>query len=257
MHIIRSYINYLFNSKSKYRIHSPFVFEFINNVLNGKKSNFEIIQRLIAYYKKNPVELKNEDFGVGSKFKSKKSEKKSTLEWLKNSSTPIKYGKVLNNISNFYKCKKVLELGTNLGIGTAFLSTQENQIVSIEGNKDLAGFTAASLKKNHFKNIEIVVGNFDEVLENVLNKNQHFDLYFIDGNHSKEATLKYFHQILPFIQPNDIVVFDDINWTKKMNEAWQEIYKNKKVRLSIDIYKLGILFFREEQLAKEHHILWH
>lgn len=257
MHLILSYIKYLFNSKSKYRIHSPFVFEFINNVLSKKNKNLSKVQKLIDYYKKNPIKINNEDLGVGSKYSPNNIEKKSTKEWLKNSSSPIKYGKILNNVANFYNCKKILELGTNLGVGTAYLSSAKNEIISIEGNKSLAKFTEESLIKNDFKNIAIEVGNFDELLENILDKNKHFDLYFIDGNHSKSATLKYFYQILPYIQTNDIVIFDDINWTKEMNEAWQEIHKNEKVRLSIDLYKLGIIFFREEQLAKEHHILWY
>ena len=38
-------------------------------------------------------------------------------------------------------------------------------------------------------------------------------------------------------------VFDDINWSKDMQNAWQTIKKNEKVTLSIDLFEMGIVFF--------------
>lgn len=257
MYAIKSYIKYLYYSKSKYRIHSPFIFEFITKILEHKKFKSNRIDKLKDFYKINSTNILNEDLGAGSRFEKQKKSKKNTNEWLKKSSSSSKYGKLLNRIANYYNTKKILELGTNLGIGAAYLSTEKNKVLSIEGNKFLAAYTREALLKNNFKNIEIEIGNFDIVLSDILQKNQQFDLYFLDGNHSKKATLSYFNDILSFITPNDIIILDDINWSEEMNEAWQQIYKNQKVKLSIDLYKMGILFFREEQLAKEHHILWH
>jgi predicted O-methyltransferase YrrM len=76
------------------------------------------------------------------------------------------------------------------------------------------------------------------------------DLVFFDGNHKKEPTLSYFEQCLPHIHPGTIFLFDDIHWSAGMEEAWNIIRNHPKVRVSIDLYHLGIVFFREE-LSKE------
>ena len=78
-----------------------------------------------------------------------------------------------------------------------------------------------------------------------------FDLVFIDGNHKKEATLRYFNLLLPYVHSNSIVIFDDIRWSNEMEMAWCEIYSHKNIKLSIDLFNLGIVFFNEK-LIKQH-----
>jgi len=77
------------------------------------------------------------------------------------------------------------------------------------------------------------------------------DLIYFDGNHQKEATLKYFHQLLPLALNDSVFIFDDIHWSKGMEEAWEEIKAHPQVRVTIDSFFWGIVFFREEQ-KKEH-----
>ena len=78
-----------------------------------------------------------------------------------------------------------------------------------------------------------------------------FDLIFIDGNHQKEATLSCFENLLPKAHNDTIFIFDDINWSKDMTEAWEAIKKHPKVTVSIDTFFWGFVFLRTEQ-AKEH-----
>lgn len=83
---------------------------------------------------------------------------------------------------------------------------------------------------------------------------QTFDLIYFDGNHQKEATLKYFHELLPLAHNDSVFIFDDIHWSPGMEEAWEEIKTHPQVRVSIDSFFWGIVFFRKEQ-EKEHFIL--
>lgn len=80
------------------------------------------------------------------------------------------------------------------------------------------------------------------------------DLVYFDGNHQKEATLKYFYQLLPLAHNDSVFIFDDIHWSKGMEEAWEEIKKHPDVRVTIDSFFWGIIFFRKEQ-EKEHFII--
>jgi hypothetical protein len=61
--------------------------------------------------------------------------------------------------------------------------------------------------------------------------------------------------LLPKCTANTVLIFDDIYWSKGMTDAWTTIKQNENVRLTIDIFQLGFVFFRTERLAKEDFML--
>jgi hypothetical protein len=80
------------------------------------------------------------------------------------------------------------------------------------------------------------------------------NLIYFDGNHSKKATLDYFELLLPTITNDSVWIFDDIHWSKDMEEAWEIIKNHPKVKVTIDIFQWGIVFFRTQQ-EKEHFVI--
>jgi predicted O-methyltransferase YrrM len=83
------------------------------------------------------------------------------------------------------------------------------------------------------------------------NKPQTPDLIYFDGNHRKEASLHYFEKLLPLVHNDSVFIFDDIHWSKEMEEAWEQIKAHPQVSVSIDTFYWGLVFFRKEQ-EKEH-----
>jgi predicted O-methyltransferase YrrM len=75
---------------------------------------------------------------------------------------------------------------------------------------------------------------------------------FIDGNHRREPTLRYFETILPKTHEGSCIIFDDIHWSREMEDAWEKIRKDTRVTLSIDLFFIGIVFFRKEFREKQH-----
>ncbi len=67
-------------------------------------------------------------------------------------------------------------------------------------------------------------------------------------------TLNYFYQCLEKANSNSVFIFDDIYWSKGMTEAWETIKAHPKVTVTLDLFQLGIVFFRTEQ-AKQHFVL--
>ena len=113
------------------------------------------------------------------------------------------------------------------------------------------------LQKKNFQrlelsNIELIEGNFDSVLIQILNQLPTIDFAFIDGNHHKEPTISYFKEIVAKTSEHSILVFDDIHWSREMEEAWEYIKHHTSVTLSIDLFFIGIVFFRKEQRVKQH-----
>ncbi len=84
--------------------------------------------------------------------------------------------------------------------------------------------------------------------------NTKYSLLFIDGNHQKEATLAYFEKLLPTVHNDSVMIFDDIHWSKGMEEAWEIIKQHSEVRVTIDTFQWGLVFFRREQ-EKEHFVI--
>lgn len=256
LYTIVKYIQYFFKSQNILRIHSPFVYAFYQNVLLPKNYiNLEKTEKLKRYYAEGNFPLENEDYGAGSKTSYKLSSK--TL--VKNVASKKKYGNLLFNFVQYYKPENILELGTNLGIGTSYLASGNfhNSIVTVEGNKSISTLAKESLNKFEFKNIDFVCAKFDDVILSTLKENNAFELVFIDGNHTKEATIRYFNIISEYAKNDTVIIFDDIYWSKGMTEAWETIISNEKVRLSIDLFKFGLVFFRKENYKKEHFVLWY
>lgn len=255
---IQQFILYYFKSVSKYKVHSPFVYSFIEEILetNIDKRKLKQIKALKKFYFKNNTLINKEDYGAGSLTISDKKTH-SLKNIYRNVTIFKKQGKVLYNIVRFYKPKCCIELGTSLAIGSTYLSNNNNQITTIEGNKTLVGIAKKALKSISITNIDIINAKFEDAFETQLKLKKTFDLLFIDGNHTEKATLEYFKIALKYKNKHSIIIFDDIYWSIGMKNAWNTIIKDNEVMLSIDLFKLGIVFFNKDFLTKEHFTIWY
>ena len=148
----------------------------------------------------------------------------------------------------------ILELGTSLGITTSYLASANPaaQITTMEGASAVAAVAKDNFNKLGLNNIRVVEGNFDHTLTDTLTTMPVIDLAFLDGNHRYEPTVRYFRQILPHLHDHSIVILDDIHWSAEMEQAWDEVRGMEEVTLSIDLFFIGLVFFRKEQKEKQH-----
>lgn len=245
-----------FNGKG-HGMHSPFVFEFITKVLNDKTSYPEYgkVEGLRNQLLKDDTVLNVEDFGAGSGIDKKN--KRSISSIAKNAAKPKKFGQLLFRMVKYYKPNAILELGTSLGITTSYLSLAkpDARLITMEGSKEIAEVAKKNFETLEIRNIEIIEGNFDNTLSSLITHLSSVDFAFIDGNHRKEPTVRYFQQLLTKINNDSILVFDDIHWSSEMEAAWETIKNNAAVTCSIDLFFIGIVFFRKEFKEKQHFII--
>jgi predicted O-methyltransferase YrrM len=249
---IRSFIAFLWASKNRHGVHSPFVYDLVTKCFNtsanpAKTAVFKKIQKALF---SNQHSISITDYGKGSSVF--KSNVRKVSDIAKIAGITPKKAKLLLRMADYFNPKNILEIGTSVGLGTSVLSigNPDAQIVTLEGCKNTAEVAKAVFSQNHLNNIELVVGNFNETLADVL-KHQPFDLIYFDGNHQKEATLNYFNQCLEAVHNNSVFIFDDIQWSPDMQLAWEEIKRHPKVSITIDTYFWGMVFFRKEQ-EKQH-----
>jgi predicted O-methyltransferase YrrM len=235
-------------------IHSPFVFDFITRVLNDQKVYYcyEKIESLRSALRANETILTIEDFGAGSRTGSTKQ--RSIQSIAKTALKPKKFGQLLFRIANFYQPKNIVELGTSLGITSAYLASANKNatLFTMEGAKEVATVARDNFKTLDLQNIQLIQGNFDKTLQPVLANVQAVDLAFIDGNHRFEPTIDYFKKLLPYCHENSILIFDDVHWSSEMEEAWESIKAHESVLLTIDLFFIGLVFFRKDFKVKQH-----
>ena len=237
-------------------IHSPFVFDFITTVLNDKAENpaFLEIEKLRTNLLGNKEKISYQDPGAGSKIGYRGSRTVSDIT--RYSATPRKYGELLFRIVEKYTPSTIIELGTSLGIGTLYLSGTgiDAVVYTMEGAEPLIKKANLNFKALQRKNIRLTEGEFDKSLPEVLSTVQSADLVFFDGNHSFDATWKYFSHCLEKSHDNSIFIFDDIHWSDEMEQVWDKIKQSENVKVTIDLFRMGIVFFRKE-LSKQNFVI--
>lgn len=235
-------------------MHSPFVFQFILHVLNNQSGYQppEEIEKLRTQLQNDKRVLTIEDLGAGSRVSSIKQ--RSVQQLAASALKPPKYAQLLFRLVKYYQPNTIVELGTSLGITTSYMAAAnpEASIATIEGSKAIAEVAHKNFTKLGLRNTQLLQGNFDDVLPSVIRQLPSIDLAYIDGNHRYKPTMAYFHQVLPNIHNNSILVFDDIHWSREMEQAWEEIKNHPAVQCTVDIFFLGFVFFRSEFKVKQH-----
>ncbi len=258
MHSIIKYLSYKTTARHKkgHGIHSPFLFNFITTVFNDQHDYYEYrkVEQLINRLKSSRQRVKKHDLGHGSKHQQNKQVLISDL--VKYSCVPVKYGRLLFRLARHFNPANTIELGTSLGISTCYLAlgNQNNPVYSIEGCPECLNKALENMSYLDLKNIHLVNGNFDNELPEMVKKTRNIDMVFIDGNHREDKTSDYFNQFIQAAHNNTIIIIDDIHWSKEMSRAWKTIYNNPLVTLSIDIYRMGIVFLKKE-LSKQHFVI--
>lgn len=253
------YLKYYFTASNGkgHGIHSPFVFDFITKVMNDNRHfyAYDTIEECRQNVLRNNKALMIEDFGAGSTVT--KSNERKVRDIARSALKPKKFGQLMFRMVNYFRSNTIVELGTSLGITTAYLASGNlrGNVYTFEGAKQVAEIAKQNFNLLSLDNILVIEGNFDLTLQQQLNKIVSVDLVFVDGNHRKEPTIRYFEQLLDKSTEFSVFIFDDIHWSKEMEEAWKYIQQHSVVTLTIDLFFIGIVFFRKEQKVAQHFVI--
>lgn len=258
-HLVKAYLKFLLHSKSEHGIHSPFVFDLITKCFynNSSYSEYSILKnyRKALLENKNTIEVT--DFGAGSRVFKSNTRPISAIA--KNAGISPKNAQLLFRITQYFQPETILEIGTSLGLATSALALgtktldPKSKITSLEGCPNTLGIAKTQLEKFNLDSVQLIATEFSNYL-NAFGKQQNWKLIYFDGNHSKKATLAYFEILLSTATNDSVWIFDDIHWSKNMEEAWKIIQNHPKVTVTIDTFQWGLVFFRQEQM-KEHFII--
>ncbi len=254
------YIYSYLRAANRQTIHSPFVYQLYTLAIQDEKeyyafSELEILRKELI---SDSTQLEITDFGAGSKKNKNKnknsSNKRSISQLTRSSAATTKKAQLLFRLVEYFKPKTILELGTSLGISTLFMALasddKKTQLITFEGCPEIAKKAKQNFEKLKQENIQLIIGNIDETLPQNIPSLPLLDFVFLDANHRYEPTINYFNQILEKCHNDTLIILDDIHWSKGMEKAWNEIIKNEKVTISIDLFHVGLIFLRKEETKK-------
>lgn len=252
---LNKYFIFRYHSKPRggHGIHSPFVYDLYTNCIDTKRKEaiFAKIEETRASLLKNNTILPKTNFGAGSKGSNSKS---VTIKGIvKRASIPKYEGELLFKLANYLNPRTIIELGSSTGISTMYLASgcRNAKVISIEGDINLINLAAQNVNKLGLSNVTLINGDFDALIPSIINSVENVDLVFIDGNHSEEATIKYFNLFSAKVNTETLIIFDDIRWSKGMKNAWKTICTDIRVSISIDLFNCGLVFFRKG-IVKQH-----
>ncbi len=240
---------------NEHSLHSPFLYPFYTEVVKkDSKIGFEEIEALRKSLLQNEETILIEDLGAGSRVNNSNTRKVSQIA--KHASTPARFSRLLNRIITHFDYKTIVELGTSLGLNSAYMASAKEgaQLFTFEGSTSIANLAKQNLGELNCTNYQLIEGNIDNTLPQWIENAPQIDLAYIDANHRYDPTLRYFELLLPKMTTSGMIILDDIHWSKEMNDAWEVLKKHPKVSLSIDLFEAGILFLQPD-LMHENYVL--
>jgi predicted O-methyltransferase YrrM len=147
---------------------------------------------------------------------------------------------------------RVLELGTNVGISSAYVAAAltdgtGDTLTTLEASPARAELAHRMHSELGFTNVKYVVGLFDDTLESALTEQPGegaaaapVDFVFIDGHHEYEPTLDYFDRIWKHSAEGALFVFDDIRWSGGMERAWRLLQQDPRLSVVVDLCGFGV-----------------
>lgn len=176
--------------------------------------------------------------------------------FMRAASSEKKTGRLLFRMVRYFKPNTIIRLGDPLGINTHYLvkGYPKTRLVIIHVTNSGANLTQEIFEKPTVSNIEIHAGNPISLLRELLTSATGIVMIIIDHPLNKETVMECFANLLPSINNNSILIFNNLNNDKEIISAWKEIIKHPKVTATAHLFRLGIVFFKKE-LSKQDFII--
>jgi predicted O-methyltransferase YrrM len=237
------WVKHRWRSRIRHGVHSPFVFALQDGALkDAALETLPPIEHARQALHNDTRTITRVDLGAGSR--SGVASSIRIAEFAQKSLQGEHAARILRGLADALDATHVLELGTALGITTAYLAWDRpnRKVHTIEGDPILLDIAREQWTQLGIQNIIGHEGAFDHILSTSNLAQMKFDLILIDGNHAFEPTMRYWDQLKHQLTEGGCIVLDDIYWSPGMHGAWTAIKSDPLVTLSLDYFEWGIVF---------------
>lgn len=251
LHQVKSFVRHWLLEVDDHSIHSPYFYDLYTKIVaKNRGSDLPVMEDLRRDMEANRTLLSIEDFGSGS---IGKGEQRTIGEVARTSLSPYRYAMFYMDLLYFCEAKRVIELGTSLGLTALYLAHKKDAMIyTFEGSHSIANVALTNFEWAGKSNIKLIEGNINNTLHRFLEPTEKVDFVLMDANHRYLPTLEYYQQLTRRLKSSSLMVIDDIHRSEEMEKAWNEIRKDTLVYGSIDMHRCGILCF-DPALNKQHY----
>lgn len=195
-------------------IHSPFVFQFVTDVLNDDRFfyTFENIEATVN------ADLNNK-----------------------------KFNRLLFKIINYYQPKSILLVDETLGITASYMALANTESTVTSYHSHASTIKPASETTTHLNIQNISFSSH----ENSLQHHQAWDLVFINPKNTTLLT-EQLNKIIPQLHSQSILIVNNIHIYGELETIWYHLQTDTSVTLTIDLFQMGLVFFRPENKVAQH-----
>ena len=242
-------------------IHSPFFFDLARHLEGGGRyvdvaydqglvKAIDQIESLRHRLRRSSDFIEVNDCGAGSRvFKGRFREvKKITRHVLQGKKVAFALLRVLIFWRTQGRSKKILEMGTSLGLTTAYLAASGWDVETWEGCQQTANYARKNWKALGCEDqIKSQVGTFKSLMDD---SQGGWDVVFLDGHHDRDATLAYVECLKTKLNPGGAILVDDIDWSKGMKGAWDKLLDDPHWNATMTWRGKGWLFNRVGEIEQ-------
>lgn len=253
-----SYLNHWLNEVNSHSLQAPFIYSLYTKYIQKdfNKIQFKSIEETRKRLLESDLKVTPTSYGATSTVHAQ-NKKVHVSDITKKGLTSPKVSRLLARLIDYNSSKTIVELGTSFGLNTLYLAKIDNsKVITFEASEDIADIALTNFEYFNKTNIDMIMGNIDHTLPKFLDSRISIDFAYLDANHRYEPTINYFNQIIRRMHDDSIVVLDDIYWSKEMTQAWYEIKNHSQVTHSIDLFDVGIVFFKPDLVKTNYRLMF-
>ena len=217
-------------------VHSPFVFNLITKVIEEKCSYYSFYD--IELLRKQLLFREGE---INYPDRQNKGKRKT----------------LLFRLTNYFKSKNILQIGTTMGLSTLYLTSYATGLkcIALENVPEFATTARQAFAKEGRNPVDLRIGNYKDLLPQALNDINSLDFVFFNTLYEQHNNLWLFNECMKYAHNDTVFVFEGIKASRKMRELWEEICACPEVTVTLDLYSLGIVLFNKK-LHKRDYIVY-
>lgn len=217
-------------------VHSPFVFDLITNVIEETTTFY-------SYHDISRIRLQLLQTTQPIHYRGKQISVKKALRLYGISK---KEGEFLFRLTNYYKPRTILAIGSSFGLIPLYLTRYRSdvQCVVLECEQDLAEIAKQVLSKEKNPALQILTGAYDVIIPESIAHLRQIDCIYIGKDVGIDNFTTVFQLCVPFIHDHTCCVLADIRSSSEQQHRFRQCCQHPRVTVAVDLLNTGLLFFQ-------------
>jgi hypothetical protein len=246
-----SYLQYLISAKTLHDIHSPFVFKLHNEVTLSSKYyyDFEEIERFFHPLITDKTMVSN----LGAAHASKFFFRPTVAQIVQKFEPSRRVAHLLYKLVDFFHPQSIAVLGGNVGLATHYLAKgwHKSRLLSIEPCQALAQLSTSIAKD--LPQLRVINTDWQQGTDAIIKTFPQLDFLWLNTRYA-DSMYTAWQSSLTILHSQSVTVFHLRYRNEAMEQMWKKVIADERVRFSIDLWEVGIVFMDEKQ-PKQHFVL--